>query len=93
MNRAPFHELTGRTDRTSEARVSGEAGAPAKRVVALLPEGVLNQRRTSKARVSGEAPAALLPEGVLNQRRTSKARVSGEAPAALLPEGVLNPVN
>jgi len=43
-----------------------EAGAPAKRVVALLPEGVLNQRRTSKARVSGEAPAALLPEGVLN---------------------------
>ena len=36
MNRAPFHELTGRTDRTSEARVSGEAPA------ALLPEGVLN---------------------------------------------------
>ena len=92
MNRALFHELTGRTDRTSAAThvalpcnalwgvmtwVPGEnrgyhvgrereAGAPAKRVVALLPEGVLNQRRTSKARVSGEAPAALLPEGVLN---------------------------
>ncbi len=57
--------------------MSGEAGAPAKRVVALPVEGVLNPR-TSEASLSGEAGApakrvvALPVEGVLNPR-TSEA--------------------
>ncbi len=83
-----------------KAVVSGEAGAPAKRVVAMPAEGVLNPRqKPSEASVSGEAPQALPVEGVLNpingvlNQRQDRAKrgVSGEAPQALPVEGVLNP--
>jgi alpha/beta superfamily hydrolase len=49
-----------------KGEVSGEAGAPAKRVVAMPAEGVLNPNRVSEASVSGEAPQAMPAEGVLN---------------------------
>jgi hypothetical protein len=54
------------------SELSGEAGAPAKRVAALPVEGVLNPNTRAQASLSGEAGApakrvaALLMEGVLN---------------------------
>ena len=67
-----FDEGVGETEdlvaacRFLKGVVSGEAGVPAKRVVAMPVEGVLNPNRVSEASVSGEAPQALPVEGVLN---------------------------
>ncbi len=96
MNRAPFHELTGQTDRTSAATHVALPRHALWGVMTWVPGE--NRRYHVGCERGGRGSARSgswlwLPEGVLNRRRTSEARVSGEAPAALLPEGVLNPVN